>query len=109
MSPNAGGGGSCGGLILMSTAVHRSSKKLWRSNSTSFLTIGLVITKNPEYCDVTMVCISFFSAIFSGFFFQHGLQIVVLYLYRIKYNIFIDLLSGRPRIRGDRGHSGQPF
>ncbi len=32
MSPNAGGGGKLRGLS-MSTAVHRSPNKLWRSNS----------------------------------------------------------------------------
>jgi hypothetical protein len=33
MSPNAGGGGGVAGSQPMSTAVHRSPNKLWRSNS----------------------------------------------------------------------------
>jgi hypothetical protein len=37
MSPNAGGGGEMGGQP-MSTAVHMSQNKLWRSNS--ILTYG---------------------------------------------------------------------
>jgi hypothetical protein len=32
MSPNAGGGGAVAGSRPMSTAVHRSPNKLWRSN-----------------------------------------------------------------------------
>jgi hypothetical protein len=41
MSPNAGGGGGVAGSQPMSTAVHRSPNKLFRSNSTFNLPVPL--------------------------------------------------------------------
>jgi hypothetical protein len=48
MSPNAGGRGGVAGSKPMTTAVHRSQNKLWRSNCIFYLWIYCILDQDPD-------------------------------------------------------------